>query len=189
MWPFASLLILALLYSPLSVHGARVLNITNLENCQEFGDQAVVALTTVNYHIDPATQVCDTVHGEFEVKSADVKPRILTMTLYKCPDHTLNEVCLSNPTSHEETLGCDRMLGDDSGPWAMFSKAIAGSNCGSKVGVFNMDYSVLSLDHLINYLDIHDNEFGRYRMRMHFHSTQTDSLRACLNLDFKLLSN
>lgn len=167
---------------------ARLLNITNMENCQEYKDAAVVQLKTVKFHVDPATGVCDTVHGDFVVKAGDDMPRILIMTLFKCPDPMSSEICLSNPTKHEETLGCDRLTGDDSGPWAMFSEAIKNANCGKNAGVFSLDYSTLSLNNLMNYLDIHDSDFGRYRMRMYFHSTQTDSIRACLDVDFKLIT-
>lgn len=166
----------------------RQLNITNLENCQELDQEAVVRLKTISYHVVPETGVCDTVHGELEVKSADYKPRLLTITLYKCSDPQSSEVCLENAAFHEETLGCDRLIGDDSGPWAMFSDSIIRSNCGKSTGVFSVDYSTLKLHNLIYYLDTGHAEFSRFRLRMHFWSTQTNSLRACVDLDFKLFS-
>lgn len=165
----------------------RLLSITNLENCKEFVDEIVVKLETIEYHTDPATGARDTVHGDFSVKSGVHGDRVLTMTLYKCPDPSSNEPCFSNPTVHQETLGCERLTKDDSGPWAMFSSAIAGANCGKDAGVFSLDYSTLKLNNIINYLDIHDDEFGRFRMRMYFHSAETNSIRACSDLDFKLL--
>lgn len=184
--PCALLLLVAALSG--RVRADRVLGITNVENCREFESEAVVQLQKVTYHVDPETGVSDTVHGEFNVRAGDTQPRILTMTLFKCADPTSTEVCLSNPTVREEVLGCDRLIGDETGPWAMFSQAIAGSNCGKEVGVFSMDYSTLRLNNIINYLDIHDTDFGRYRMRMYFHSTQTDSIRACVDLDFRLVN-
>lgn len=183
---FTSLILLAT-YTARLASGDAVLTITNLENCQEYGDAAAVTMTTVEYHKDPVTGTSPTVHGTFLVKSGDFKPRILTITLYKCKDPASNEPCQENPVVYEETLDCDRLIGDDSGPWAMFSRAIARSNCGQSTGEFSMDYSTMKLQHLMKYLDIHDNEWGRYRLRIYFHSTQTNSIRACFDLDFKLV--
>ena len=175
--------LLVILLSVLS-SDARNLNITNLENCQDL-PQAVVHLTTIDYHM--VNGLCNTVHGEMTVTAADYKPRNLTMTLFKCANTDETEPCLENPMVHEEHLGCERLIGDDSGPWAMFSDAVARSNCGKNEGVYSVDYSTLKLEHLINYLNIHDEDYSRFRLRMHFLSMQTNSLRACLDLDFKLL--
>lgn len=183
---FRALLILVL--SCASVRASRLLNITHLENCQEFENDAVVVLQTINYHVDPETGLIDTVHGDFRVKAGDRKRRVITITLFKCADTASDEKCMSNPTDHVEVLGCDRLQNDDSGPWAMFGKAIAGANCGTQPGVFSLEYSSLKLKNLIKYLDIHDEDFGRFRLRMYFHSTQTQSIRACLDLDFKLVN-
>lgn len=167
----------------------RVLNLTNLENCKEFGDEPTVLLKGVTYHVIPETGISDTVHGEFIVKSGEHFERKLTLTLFKCSANPqATEHCQENPTYHEEILSCDRLIGDSSGPWAMFSEAIAGANCGKDEGVFSMDYSTLKLDNIIKYLDIYDSEFGRFRMRMHFWSVRGNSLRACTDLDFTLTS-
>lgn len=169
----------------------RLLNITLLENCKGTSDLSEVSLRQIDYHIDPATGLCDTVHGEFAVKAGESGARILTMTLYRCPNPTTEQIgaCEDNATEHVEVVDCKRLTSDDSGPWAMFAKAIADANCGRDVGVFSMDYSTLKLNHLMNYLDIHDTGFAQYRLRMVFIGEQNKQLRACLDMDFQLVNN
>lgn len=179
--------LLAALLVTSAVQANRVLTITNLQNCPEFLDDVVVLLGPITYHTDPETNARDTVHGEIEVKrGGDNLTRILTMTLYKCPDPSSDEPCLSNPTVDVENITCHRVVNDDSGPWNLFSNAVQKmGSCGEDVGVFSLEYSTLKLQSIINYLDPHDTDFGRYRLRMHYHSTQTNSVRFCMDMDFK----
>lgn len=165
---------------------ARQVNLTRLDNCEEYGQTAPVHLTSVRYDINPDTGVCDVIHGEFSVKTIDTAPKVLFMTLFKCaPDSTGK--CLANPTTHEEAMDCKRFVEDDAGPWHMFSSSMSGSKCGEEMGEFTLDYSRLKVEHLINYLDIQDDQYSRFMLKMNFMSTTTQESRGCGEVEFNLV--
>lgn len=177
-------LLLALLVQ--ATVAARVINITHLFNCEDTAFDAPVHLTEITYELD-ADKLCDTVHGKFDVKSVDTMPKELLMVLYMCEGGSIEEPCLQNPTEHSETIDCERFVTDDSGPWHMFAVGMKGTKCAEEVGSFELFYSRLKLDHLIKYLDIHDDQYTRFRLRMYFGSQQTGMARGCANVDFNLV--
>lgn len=165
---------------------ARQVNITYLDNCVgEDSHTATVFLRDVVYHILEDGS-CDIVHSRVDIQTVDADPYELVMTLYKCEQSNMKEPCLDNPTVHEEMLNCDRLMNDASGPWHMFTSAMEGGQCGDVVGIFEMSFARLKLEHLIKYLDVYDANFNTFRLKMYFKSTLTQQLRGCGELDFTL---
>lgn len=165
---------------------ARQVNLTNMNNCREYGISSPVHLTSLRYDVNPETGLCDMIHGEFTVMTVDTAPTHLIMTLFKCPADSEGS-CESNPTTHEEHIDCERFVSDDSGPWHMFSSSMSGSKCGEETGQFSLDYSRLKVEHLINYLDIHDDQFSKFQLKMNFLSTATGTPRGCAEIEFNLV--
>lgn len=165
---------------------ARHVNISLLANCDDTIDHAPVYLTKVWYEMGPEN-LCDTIHATFHVATIDLAPNELSMVLYKCPGGHIEDPCFDNPTEHVEHLDCDRFVNDDTGPWHMFSSSMSGSHCGDEMGDFELNTSRLRIEYLIKYLDIHDDDYHRFRLRMYFRSTGTDEARGCAHVDFYLV--
>lgn len=188
MIPIKSLLgFVALLLLCISDYASAVrrVNITKLDNCAA-GSSAPMHLTELSLGTDPITGLCDTVHGKFVVSAVDTSPKLWIMTIYKCPADTKGP-CNDNEVVHEEEMDCRRFLEDTSGPWSMFSGAMSGSKCGEEVGSFSLDYSILKLDHLINYLDTDHDQLTKFRFEMDFLRKDNRALWACGSLEFNLV--
>lgn len=169
-----------------SLVSARQINITYLENCKDVDSHTATAyLREVDYHITE-DGTCDIVHCKVEFTTLDTEPYALVMSLFKCPEAFMKTSCLDNPTIHEELLDCERLMNDDSGPWHMFSSALDGGQCGDQIGMFEMNFARLRLEHLIKYLDVYDANFNTFRLKMNFKSTLTGQVRGCADLDFTL---
>lgn len=164
---------------------ARHVNITHFDNCEEFGKTVPMYFTDVSHWVDNATGVFNTVHGNLNVTIPSMAG-IYAMTISKCGQNTTG-ACTSNSVVVEEPIDCERFRHDDSGPWHMFSSSNANSTCFEKAGIYSIDYTSLKLEHLVRYLDIHDDEFPRFRIRIHFITPKTRQTLACFNMDFYIL--
>lgn len=70
----------------------------------------------------------------------------------------------------------------------MYSSVMeTGSKCGESLGEFALDFSSLKIGHLVNYLHIDDEEYGRFRIRTKFLDAESKEMVACANIDFDLL--
>lgn len=181
-----SILLLLVLCFCCTATEARRVNLTLLDNCEEVGRTAPVDLTSVRYEINPESGLCDVMHGEFTVQTVDTGSNDLEMTLFRCPADAPMP-CTMNPVVHKEYLNCKRFVEDSSGPWHMFSESMSGSKCGEEAGQFTLDYSSLKIEHLINYLDITDDQFSKFQLKMNFVSETTGQPRGCGTVHFDLV--
>lgn len=167
---------------------ARRVNITVLDNCKDLDphEKPSAYLTAVDYHIDEGGY-CDIVHGNVAITTVDPEPLLLNMTLFKCEELGMKEPCLGSPTYHIESLDCERIMNDTSGPWHMFSSGMDSGQCGDLIGHFPLSFARLRLEYLMKYLDVYDALWNTFRLKMYFESTRDNVVRGCLELDFELL--
>lgn len=168
---------------------ARRVNITLLDNCQDLDphEKPTAYLTTIDYHIDEGGY-CDIVHGNVAVTSVDTDPLELNMTLYKCEEPGMKTPCMESPTYHIESLDCERLMNDTSGPWHMFTSGMDEGQCGDLIGNFPLSFARLRLEYLMKYLDVYDASWNTFRLKMYFESTRDKIIRGCIELDFELMA-
>lgn len=165
---------------------ARHINITFFDNCPD--TNAPVSVRDIKYHFSDEDGLCDRVHATVDIATIDTEPYLLNMTLYRCADVNLVEPCLSDPMSFTELLDCDRLWNDENGPWSMIAYSMDGGVCGDATGVFSMTFARLKVEHLMAYLDIHDDTYNFFKMKLDFQSTLTSETRACSEWDFALIA-
>lgn len=163
-----------------------LINLTRMANCDELTEKPIAYVIEARPEMDPVTNLIKAYHAKFNWTKVDTGPRIVTMIIFKCPKGSMGS-CISNPTVHQETLSCKRFMEDDSGPWHMYSSSMSGSKCGDEVGTFSFDFTSLKIDHLIQYLDVNDEQFRRFRINIIFESVETLATIACGHLEFELL--
>lgn len=170
------------------VEPLHITNLTALANCEDESLNPLAYFIEVRPEIDPDTGICIAMHAVYNWTKLATGPRLLQIDLYKCrKDLESQGPCLDNPTHYEELLDCKRLVEDSSGPWHMYTSSMEGSKCGEEIGVFKMDYSILKIDHLVNYLDIDDDQYRRFRIRTHFVDLDSRDVVACVYFDFDLL--
>ncbi|XP_055597591.1 uncharacterized protein LOC129747406 [Uranotaenia lowii] len=166
-------------------------NLTMFGNCRDMDlayEKAPVSISKVSYDRDP-DGVCNTMHVEYDIRESSEDEHFeLVLTSYQCP-LGVTELCKDNPQEFVESMHCDRLHSDDSGPWHMLTSAMTnGDRCGRVQGHFNIDAAVLKIKYLDKYIEMGK---GSYRVRMLFHVANTDmstkNMKGCCEMDFDVI--
>lgn len=169
-----------------AIESVHLVNLTSLTTCDDYGMDPKAFITEVRHELAPDSGLCIALHATYNWTKVTTGAWLVKMLVFKCPVDTTGR-CSDNSDAFEEILDCQRFKEDSSGPWHMYSSSMSGSKCGESIGIFTMDFSSLKIEHLVNYLDIDDEQFRRFRIKAHFIHMESNDTIGCNNIEFDLL--